>query len=109
MLRNLVRLAVLLLIAHALYRFVPIYMHHYQFRDAVEEAARFSRDRSDAEVVDRVMQLAERHQIPLDREAIQVTRDKQTTYITLTYDEQVEWVPTYKRRMSFNVAVDGWR
>jgi hypothetical protein len=109
MLRNLVRLAVLLLIAHALYRFVPVYMHHYQFKDAVEEAARFSRDRSEVEVIDRVMQLAERYQIPLDREAIQVTRDKQTTYINLSYVEQIEWVPTYRRRMPFNVTVDGWR
>ena len=69
MLRNLIRLAVLLLIANALYRFVPVYLHHYQFKDAVAEAARFSKDRSDAELVDRVMLLAERYQIPLDREA----------------------------------------
>ena len=109
MLRNLVRLAVLLLIANALYRFVPVYMHHYQFKDAVEEAARFARDRSDAELVDRVMQLAERYQIPLEREAIQVTRDKQTTYVNLTYQEEIEWVPTFKRRTAFSVAVDGWR
>jgi hypothetical protein len=109
MVRNLIRLVVVLLIANALYRFVPVYLHHYQFKDAVAEAARFSRDRSDAELVDRVMQLAERYQIPLDREAVQVTRDKQTTYINLAYQEVIEWVPTYKRPMPFTVAVDGWR
>ena len=49
MLRNLVRLAVFLLIANALYRFVPVYMHHYQFKDAVAEAALFSKDRTDAD------------------------------------------------------------
>ena len=109
MLRNFIRLAVLLLIANALYRFVPVYLHHYQFKDAVAEAARFSRDRSDAELVDRVMLLAERYQIPLDREAVQVTRDKQTTSINLAYQAMIEWVPTYKRPMPFTVSVDSWR
>ena len=108
MLRNLLRLAVVLLIANALYRFVPVYIHHYEFEDAVAEAAKFSKDRSDIELVDRVMVLAERYQIPLDREAVQVTRDKQMTYITLAYEEQIEWVPTYKRPMPFTVSVEGW-
>ena len=44
--RNLVRLAVLLLIAHALYRFVPVYLHYYQFKDAVAETALFAKDRT---------------------------------------------------------------
>jgi hypothetical protein len=108
MLRNLIRLAVFLLIANALYRFVPVYMHHYQFKDAVAETAKFSRDRSNAEIIDRVMVLAERYQIPIDRGAVQVTRDKQMTYINLMYEESIEWVPSYKRPMPFHVSVEGW-
>lgn len=108
MLRNLIRLAVVLLIAHALYRFVPIYMHNYQFKDAVAEAALFAKDRPENEMVDRVMELATRYQIPLDRESIQVTKDRQKTYIDVFYEEQVEWVPGYKRVMPFNISVEGW-
>jgi hypothetical protein len=108
MLRNLVRLVVFLLIANALYRFVPVYLHHYQFKDAVAETAKFAKDRSDVEIVDRVMVLAGRYQIPLEREAVQVTRDKQMTYINLTYEEVIEWVPSYKRRMPYHVSVEGW-
>src|SRR5688500_13265354 len=99
MLRNLVRLAVLLLIAHALYRVVPVYLHYYQFKDAVAEAALFSKDRSDADLVERVMQLAQRYEIPIEREAVQVTRDRQFTYINVAYEEELEWVPSYKRPM----------
>ena len=108
MLRNLVRLAVLLLIAHALYRFVPVYLHYQQFKDAVAEAALFAKDRSDTELVDRVMELAQRYQIPIDREAVQVTRDRQFTYINVAYEEEIEWVPSYKRPMPFTIAVEGW-
>jgi hypothetical protein len=106
--RNLIRLAVLLLIAHALFRFVPVYVHHYQFKDAVAETALFAKDRTDTELVDRVMTLAERYQIPLERDAVQVSRDKLMTYITLTYEEQIEWVPSYRRPMPFTVSVEGW-
>src|SRR5687768_15649208 len=108
MLRNLIRLAVFLLIANALYRFVPVYMHHYQFKDAVAEAAKFSKDRSDVEIIDRVMVLAERYRIPLDREAVQVTRDKQMTYINIAYEEVIGWAPSYTRRQPFNSSVEGW-
>lgn len=108
MLRNLVRIAVLLLLAHGLYRFVPVYMHYQQFKDQVAEAALFSKDRTDSEIVDRVMELAMRYRIPIDRDAVQVTRDERKTYINVMYEEQIEWVPAYKRSMPFNVEVEGW-
>jgi RecA-family ATPase len=106
--RNLFRLAVLLLIANALYRFAPPYIHYHQFKDAVKEVALFAKDTPEPDVVDRVMVLAERYKIPLQREKVQVTRDKQFTYITLAYEEQIEWVPSYKRPMPFSVSVEGW-
>ena len=108
MLRNLVRLAVILLIAHALYRFVPVYLHYYQFKDAVKETALFSKDRSELELTDRVMALADEYQIPLDRDVVQISKDSHKTYITLMYEEQIEWVPSYKRPMPFTVSIEGW-
>jgi RecA-family ATPase len=108
MLRNLVRLAVVLLVGHALYRFVPVYVHYHQFKDAVAEVALFAKDRNESDLVDRVMTLAEQYQIPIDREAVQVTRDKQFTYINVSYEEQIEWLPAYTRPMPFTIAVEGW-
>ena len=108
MLRNLIRLVVVLLIANALYRFVPVYMHHYQFKDAVKEAAMFAKDSSEFEIIDRVMQLADRYKVPVQREMVQVTRDKQHTYIVVMYEEQIEWLPRYKRKVPFTVSVEGW-
>jgi hypothetical protein len=108
MLRNLIRIAVVLLIAHALFRFVPPYIHYHQFKDAVGEAALFSRDRPEAEIVEQVLTLAEKYQIPLERDAVQVTRDARSTYITVAYEEQIEWLPSYTRPMPFTVDVEGW-
>lgn len=108
MLRNLVRLAVILLSAHALYRFVPVYVHYQQFKDAVGEVALFAKDRSEPELVDRIMELAERYEIPIDRDAVAITRDARYTYINIAYEEQIEWVPSYRRAMPFTIAVEGW-
>ena len=108
MLRNLIRLTVLLLIAHALYRFVPPYVHYHQFKDAVAEAALFARDRPDAEIVERVMTLAERYGVPVERDAVRVTRDSRFTYISVSYEESIELLPSYRRTMPFSVSVEGW-
>jgi hypothetical protein len=69
----------------------------------VKEVALFARDSPEADIVDRVMVLAERYTVPVRREAVQVTRDKQFTYINLPYEEQIEWVPSYRRAMPFSV------
>ena len=47
MVRKLVKLAIVLLVANAIYQFVPPYMHYVQFKDAVRETAIFSKDVSD--------------------------------------------------------------
>jgi RecA-family ATPase len=106
--RTLFRLAVLLLVANALYRFAPPYIHYHEFKDAVKEVALFAKDTPETDIVDRVMVLADRYKIPVGRDAVQVTRDRQFTYINLAYEEQIEWVPSYKRAMPFSVSVEGW-
>ena len=108
MLRNVLRLAIVLLIAHALYRFVPVYVHYQQFKDAAAEAALFSKDRSDTELLDRLMTLAGHYRIPIDRDAVQITRDGEITRIRVSYEERIEWIPSYKRPLAFTVAVEGW-
>ena len=37
MIRKLVQLAIFLLIANAVYRIAPVTVHHYQFKDALQE------------------------------------------------------------------------
>ena len=108
MLRKVIKLAIPLLIAHALYRSVPVFVNYYQFRDAVKEAALFSKDRADNEIAQRVMDLAVRHDIPLDPESIQIRREKQYTYIDANYVQDIEWIPTYRRPWTFKVEVEGW-
>ena len=104
MARTFVKIGIFLLIVHALYRFVPVYFHYQQFKDAVHETALFSRERNEAQIADSVMELAEKYQIPLSRESVQVRREGGRTLIDATYVEAIEWLPTYKRPWQFDIG-----
>ena len=104
MARNVVKLAVFLLAVHALYRFIPIYFHYQQFKDGVHEAALFSRGKTDEQLVDQVMELAEKQQVPLSREYVQVRRENDRTFISASYVEIIEWLPGYRRPWQFDVG-----
>ena len=104
MARTFVKIGIFLLIVHALYRFVPVYFHYQQFKDAVHETALFSRERNEAQIADIVMELAEKYQIPLSRESVQIRREGGRTLIDATYVESIEWLPTYKRPWQFDIG-----
>ena len=106
--RIIIRLLVVSVIAHAVYEFVPVYVHNCQFTEAVAKAALFAKDRPPHDIVDQVMELAARHEIPVDADAVEVTKDQHKTYITLMYEERIAWLPGVMHAMPFHVAVDGW-
>ena len=104
MARTFVKLAIFLLVVHAIYRFVPVYFHYQQFKDAVHETALFSKDKTNAQIVDRVMELAEKYRVPLQREYIDVRRENEQLFISAAYVELIEWLPRYKRPWLFQVG-----
>ena len=106
--RLLLKLAIVFLILHALYRYGVVYVHYQQFKDAVQETALFSKEKDEAEILARVMELAEQHQIPLDRRFVEVRREGETTFINAAYVEEIEWLPTWKKPMEFVVGAKAW-
>jgi hypothetical protein len=106
--RMAIRLAVVFLIAHALYQFVPTYVRYQQFKDSVNETAMFAKGKSDADITNRVMELAAEHDIPLEREYVQVRRQGDHTYIDASWVSLIKWVPGYERAWQFDVAAHAW-
>src|SRR5262245_34193478 len=104
MIRKAVNLAVFLLIANALYQVAPAWIHYYQFKDALEELALFSRETSDTAVAERVLTLAEEHQVPLAREDVQIHREKNQLSIGAAYIQMLKVLPGYAYR--WHVIID---
>ena len=103
MIRKLIQLAIFLLMANALYRVAPVSIHYYKFKDAVQELALFSQKATDAQLVDRVMELADENNIPLDREWVQVRRPNGELIIDASYVETMKVLPGYDYVRQFDI------
>jgi hypothetical protein len=108
MVKTVFKLAIALLILHAAFRFGSAYLRYEQFKDAVHEMALFSKEKDDSVVVDRVLELAGRYNVPLEREFVQIRRDEEHTYVDASYVELIEWVPGYERPWQFDVGASAW-
>ena len=102
MIRKLVQFAIFLFFANALYQTAPAALHHFQFKDALQELALFSQKSSDQELVDRVMMLAEEHSIPLDREYVTVQRTMGQLVIGASYTETMTFFPGFPYEREFD-------
>lgn len=105
MVRKLLKLAVFLLVANGVYQVAPVIVHHFQFKDAVHELALFSQKPADAQLLDKVMALAEENSIPLEREYVQVLRQTGSITIKASYVETLHLLPGFAYPWDFNVNV----
>ena len=105
MLRTIIRLLVLALVVHAGVRIIPVFWNYVQFRDAVREVAMFPGRLTDEELVERVVRLAERHDVPLTAPEIAVAREGQTVIFRMGYTKELEYVPTRFYPWTFTIDV----
>ena len=107
--RALLKIAILLLVANALFRFVPPYWHHNQFESALKDLSQTWGTPNDEEVMQHVLTTAEEHKIPITREHVTVERKGEHILIDVAYALPIEWVPTVKRDWAFTTHVNAWR
>ena len=104
----LIKLAVFLLVAHALFRFVPPYWDHTQFVKELKDTSIGWREYSDVEVRDLVLAMAEGHGLPVTREQINVRRERDHLFVDLAYSRALELVPGSTYTWDFDSKVDTW-
>ena len=109
MIRKIVKLAVFVLVANALYQVTPVALRHFQFKDALQELALYSQKSTDAELVERAMALAGENNVPVQREDVQVRREPGSIHIQASYVEPLRLLPRYSYQWRFDIdakAVD---
>lgn len=105
MVRNVIRLTLLALVVHAGLRLIPVFWNFVQLKDAVRETAMFPGRLNDEELVQRVVELADTHDVTLTPRDIEVGRDGETTWIRTGYTKQLEYVPTRFYPWDFSIEV----
>lgn len=106
MIKALIKLAIVVLLANAIWRVGSAYLAYYRFKDAVTEVAINSRNKTDDELRQKVMALAEQYDQPLAEDALAIRHEENQTVIDASYIEPVAVFPGYEYKWAFSFSVD---
>jgi len=106
MIKTLIKLAIIVLIANAIWRAGSAYLSYYKFKDAVTDVAINSRNKTDDELREKVMKLAMEYDEPIDPDAITIRREENHLYIDGSYTKPVALFPGYEYQWTFSLDAD---
>jgi sporulation-control protein spo0M len=104
--RSLVKLALVVLIANAAWRVGNAYLSHYRFTDAVQQLVHYRGDKTDAEIHDRVFNLATQYDIGVTDETLTIQREENRTIVDGAYTKPIEFFPRMIYEWPFTIHID---
>jgi hypothetical protein len=105
-LKLLLKLVLAALIANAAWRVGSSYVSFYKFKDAINEEAQFGGDKSVDQLRERVVALAQQFDLPVDGDAVTISKENQRTRIAGSYSKPIEVVPGFKYPWSFSWNIE---
>lgn len=93
--KTIIKLLVTALVLHATWKAGSTYLRFWQFKEEVTEIAQFGVNQSNESLRNRVLDAADRMEIPINRATLSVERRQARIIVDGTYVEQVEIVPRY--------------
>ena len=105
MIKRLVKLAIVALLANAVYRVGAEYVTFIKFRDAIRDAAMF-KAKSEGDLRARIVALADDYDVPQDDGDIQITRQERVWHIDGSYRKPIEIVPRFQYDWPFPYSLE---
>jgi hypothetical protein len=106
MIRLIIKLAIVALIVHAAVKIGPVFWTNLRFKDALIETAKFSAKRTAEDVAVKARKIASDLEVPVDPEAIAVSKAQDTTIIDTRYTAQLEYFPSRFYPWEFKIHVE---
>ncbi len=103
--RTVVKLAIVALLLHGLWRVGTSYWRYYQLDDGIREVAQFAFRQSESEVAAKVATLATSLAVNVEAEDIQVRKTVRDISVDFSYVDQVQIVPRYFYPWTYRVHV----
>jgi hypothetical protein len=104
MIKRLVKLAIVALLANAVYRVGVEYVTYIKFRDAVRDAAMFKAKSAD-DLRARIVALADEYELPQDDD-LQISLDERVWHIDGSYRKPIELVPKFEYAGPFPYSLE---
>jgi hypothetical protein len=107
MIRTLLKLAIVALVANALWHLFGAYSPNYKFQDGVQYSAQNRGQMSDEALRDKLVELAGQFDVPVTANDVVVTQQRNHTIVDVAYTRPIELAPgfTYPWKFSFRVDV----
>ena len=102
--KTLIKLIVVALVANALWRVGSAYRTLYWVKDSIKENTK--QGTTEAELKQKVVELARTYDLPLTAEDLTVTRESQHVSVKTSYTSPVAVLPGYEYQWPFTVDVD---
>ena|SRR5215472_14195863 len=106
MIKTLIKLALIVLVANAIWRAGSAYLSYYKFKDAVTDVAINSKNKTDDQIREKVMALAMEYDEPIDADAVTIRREENHLYIDGSYTKPVALFPGYEYQWTFTLDAD---
>jgi hypothetical protein len=106
MIKTIIKLAIVALLANAVWRIGSAYLSFYRFKDSVGELAMHSKGKSIDELKNKVVELAGTYDEPIDADAISVRREDTHLIVEGSYKKRVLLAPGYEYAWPFSLNVD---
>jgi hypothetical protein len=104
MIKRIVKLAIVALLANAVYRVGAEYVTFIKFRDAIRDAAMF-KAKSEEDLRTRIVALADDYDVPQDDD-IQISRQERVWHIDGSYRKPIEIVPRFQYDWPFAYSIE---
>jgi hypothetical protein len=104
--KTLLKLAIVVLLANAMWRAGSAYLSYYKFNDAVTEVAITSKNKTDDELREKVMKLAMEYEQPIEADAVTIRHDGTRVFIEGSYKKPVALFPGGEYQWPFSLSAD---
>ena len=106
MIKTIVKLALVALLANATWHVFVVYLAHYKFKDSVNSTAQFGGEKTEAQLRDRILELAGEFDVPVTDANLSIRIDGHRTIVESSYTRPVELAPGFKYQWPFTMRVD---
>ena len=106
MIKTIVKLALAAFVAHAVWQLFVVYSAHYRFKDSVTSTTQYRGHSSEAQLHDRIFELASQFDVPVTDENLTIRQQDNHTIVESSYTRPVNFFPGFTYQWPFTLRVD---
>jgi hypothetical protein len=106
MIRTLLKLAVVALVANAIWHLFGAYSPNYKLQDGIQYAAQNRAQLSDEALKERILDIAGQFEVPLSGDEVSITHTDKHTVVDVSYVRPIELAPGFRYPWPFSIHVD---